>query len=62
VRAEVCCCLQGDLLDAARRGDVGAVQRCLDAGVSINCYIKCGGDEVRAPLRPMPAHAVGVPA
>jgi hypothetical protein len=42
---EVCCCLQSDLLDAATRGDVATVQRCLAAGVSTQCK-----DEVRASL------------
>jgi hypothetical protein len=58
VRAEVSCCLQGGLLKAAENGDAGKVQRCLAAGVSVNCT-----DKVRAfSLLPMPIHNVGVPA
>jgi hypothetical protein len=30
-------CLQGDLLSASLLGDVGNVQRCLEAGVDVNC-------------------------
>jgi hypothetical protein len=56
-RAEACYCMQGDLLTAARDGDAGKVQRCLAAGVSVNCKNMVG-----APLLPMPVHIVELPA
>jgi hypothetical protein len=49
--------LQAELLNAAEKGDVRKMQRCLAAGVSVNCK-----NSVGAPLRPMRAHTVGVPA
>jgi hypothetical protein len=52
------CCLQYEMMEAVKKGEVRKVQACLAAGVSANCK----DFEVGAPSRPIPAHSVAVPA
>jgi hypothetical protein len=49
--------MEGDLVEAAMSGDTRTVQRCLEAGVDINCK-----DEVGARTMHCTARILGVPA